>query len=501
VIHNGSYMKDVSTSISAATVMILCIVTGSICKCTIAKYSASASGYRGEILGAIITQIILGAAVAGKVGPYPTEDCNNNGVVLHGNSPYRPLSGTQTQANVLCVMKRLITRQPFIIKFLYVASHSNERIDWASCTIKERLNIKVDHLAKQALLHAHLCNEYFDGCFPAEDFRVYTSSCKVTGPTKPSIEMHWGRSEAKRFLDFKCIVHSFDFDTIWWHGMDLAMSSLPKMYRIFVSKQVSGWCGTNNKVSLWDSTIINSCPSCGMANKTSKHMTCCLQAGRFKLFCESMVVVITHLNHANVDPELVSIYDLYLKGQGSVPMVSCTPQYSRFLTLSQAHDLLGWDCLIEGRIPILLITTVRESLQEWNPCKSITQWGVCLIKLLLDITHKQWLYWNSDIHLRFDGLTSHQHSLLSEIIHKLIRTSPTDLLPCHRHLFQRDFYQLGSDSTLKRQLWVASMESAISAASHVSSGHHTPGSLQMFYTLPSRAHPWRSPFPIPPIRS
>jgi hypothetical protein len=96
VIHNGSYMKDVSTSISTTSVMTICVVTGFICKCTIAKYSASASGYRGEILGAIITQIILGAAVARKMGPYPimTEDCNNNGVVLHGNSPYRPLSGT-----------------------------------------------------------------------------------------------------------------------------------------------------------------------------------------------------------------------------------------------------------------------------------------------------------------------------------------------------------------------------------------------------------------------
>ncbi len=107
MIHDGSYMKEVSTSISTAAVMILCVVTGSICKCTIAEHSASASSYHGEILGAIITQIILWEAVAGKMGPYliMTEDCNNNGVVLHGNSPFCPLSGTQTQADVLRVMK------------------------------------------------------------------------------------------------------------------------------------------------------------------------------------------------------------------------------------------------------------------------------------------------------------------------------------------------------------------------------------------------------------
>jgi len=111
VVHDGSYMREVSASVSAAAIMILCTVTGSICTCTIAEHSASTSSYRGEILGAIITQLILWAAVTRKIGPFPamTEDCDNNGVVLHGNSPFRALSSTQTQADVLRIMKRLIS--------------------------------------------------------------------------------------------------------------------------------------------------------------------------------------------------------------------------------------------------------------------------------------------------------------------------------------------------------------------------------------------------------
>jgi hypothetical protein len=129
VIHDGSYMKEVSTFISSAAVIILCVATGSICKCTIAEHSASASSYRGEILGTILTQIILDITVAGKMGPYQIirEDCDNTGIVLHGNSPFCPLSDTQTQADVLRVMKQLIARQPFVIKFLYIASHSNDK--------------------------------------------------------------------------------------------------------------------------------------------------------------------------------------------------------------------------------------------------------------------------------------------------------------------------------------------------------------------------------------
>ena len=110
------------------------------------------------------------------------------------------------------------------------------------------------------------------------------------------------------------------------------------------------------------------------------------------------------------------------------------------------------------------------------------------------MTHKQWLYQNSDIHQRIDGLTSHQHTLLSDRIHELITMPPADLLPCHCHLLHHNFFNLGADSNQKRQLWVASMESAISAAKHASSGHHTPGSLQKFYMLPTWSCPRRSPF-------
>jgi hypothetical protein len=163
-----------------------------------------------------------------------------------------------------------------------------------------------------------------------------------------------------------------------------------------------------------------------------------------------------------INVELITMYELYLTGQGLVSMESCTSHGSRFLPLSRAHDLLGWDYFIKGLIPILLITMVEKFLHEWSPRKLINKWSVSFIKSLLNITHKQWLYCNSDIHHRFDGLTSHQHRLLSERSHELIMTAPTDLLLCHHHLLEQDFCQLCSANTMAHQLWVTSMESAIS---------------------------------------
>ena len=107
VSHDRSYMKEVATDICSAAVMIYCTRSAMKCTCTIAEISPSASSYRGEILGAILAQLILRAASTGTMGPFPVlnEDCDNNGVVLHGNDFTKPLPASQKQADVLRVMK------------------------------------------------------------------------------------------------------------------------------------------------------------------------------------------------------------------------------------------------------------------------------------------------------------------------------------------------------------------------------------------------------------
>jgi hypothetical protein len=73
--------------------------------------------------------------------------------------------------------------------------------------------------------------------------------------------------------------------------MKMAMDSYPKMFQIFVAKQVSGWCGSNSKQSLWDNSINNICLKCRAMNETSKHMTRYQNHGRVALFKESVAEV------------------------------------------------------------------------------------------------------------------------------------------------------------------------------------------------------------------
>jgi hypothetical protein len=73
-----------------------------------------------------MTQLILKAAATGYNGLIPRvgADCDNNGVVTHGNTPHISLSTNQTQADLLRVFKNLISTQSFTVKYKYVQSHA-----------------------------------------------------------------------------------------------------------------------------------------------------------------------------------------------------------------------------------------------------------------------------------------------------------------------------------------------------------------------------------------
>jgi hypothetical protein len=82
IIHDGSYIKDISLTVSSAATIINCTVAKAWCKCTWAEQSEAVRSYCGEILGGIMTQLILKAAATGynKKIPHIGVDCDNDGM-------------------------------------------------------------------------------------------------------------------------------------------------------------------------------------------------------------------------------------------------------------------------------------------------------------------------------------------------------------------------------------------------------------------------------------
>ena len=182
IIHDGSYMKEISPLISAVALMIYCTIAKKRCKCTWAEKSKSAGSYQGEILGGIMTQLILRAVATGYKGkiPHVGADCDNNGVVTHGNMPHIPLSANQTQADLLRIFKNLVSNQSFTFEYKYVQSHAYDSKKWQDCTLQEQNNIRVDALAKKSIKAAHSTREFIESTFPNKEVWIEMGGSKIT---------------------------------------------------------------------------------------------------------------------------------------------------------------------------------------------------------------------------------------------------------------------------------------------------------------------------------
>ncbi len=175
-----------------------------------------------------------------------------------------------------------------------------------------------------------------------------------------------------------------------------------------------------------------------------------------------------------------------------VTIESCVPPNSGYILTSQSQDWLGWDCFVEGQILVLLLECIRPLFVQWIPRKSLEKWEILFLKSLLNLTHKQWIFWNADVHHKIDGLMQQQHMELFSCIWILMETASSDLPPCHCHLLDKKFLNLGNAEKIQQQLLIASMESALSAAFRATTGQVRPGSMSIFNKCSSSAHPQRS---------
>ena len=94
--------------------------------------------------------------------------------------------------------------------------------------------------------------------------------------------------------------------------------------------------------------------------------------------------------------------------------------------------------------------------------------------MLMQATHKQWLFQNVHVHYcKLEGLTPQQHEEVLHRVEELMEVDPAKLLGQHRSLFEEDFHELRAGSTGMRKTWIASVESALAAAAHVRSRRGT----------------------------
>jgi hypothetical protein len=112
----------------------------------------------------------------------------------------------------------------------------------------------------------------------------------------------------------------------------------------------------------------------------------------------SIEAIMDVLNQANITLELADIIETYLLHQGCQTMKDCVKLNSKYIRLSTNINNFRWDCFVEGRLPYSLITVIKPMFHWYKHRRSIKRWVPKIIKSLISLTHKQWLYRKCDVH-------------------------------------------------------------------------------------------------------
>jgi hypothetical protein len=380
--------------------------------------------------------------------------------------------------------------------YKHVYGHLDEGTAFASLTLPQQLNVMADTLAKFELQRCINAASGGPPLYPLEPVRVLIGRNKVTSSIKMAIYQHWGRNVAMTLFERKHIVSRFVFPTIYWEGMNRFLSNSPQMFQTWLTKHVSGFCGTNRHLSRIDDTVVNTCPCCGHSDESVAHITRCPDPGRQTALSHAVDNLTQWLTATHTDGSMTACISAYLKSSGEGSMAEIAQPFPHLRKWAFEHDTLGWDNFLEGRIGKTLIDIQEAQLGVSDSKMHILTWASKLISHLLAITHSQWIYRNTKIHLRLvEGRTVIEHDeVMRDVLH-LLATHPDDILPQHRGLLEVDMSTLGRGSTVDRQYWVAAMTSALSAAKTLPDGRvfNTSGE-----TAPLEDQTDNIPIPGPP---
>ena len=181
------------------------------------------------------------------------------------------------------------------------------------------------------------------------------------------------------------------------------MLGFPEMFRVWVTKQVSHFCGTNRQLSKWDPKIENKCPSCGCADESPGHVTRCKDKGRTAMFHKSVGDIVEWLRSVRTGTTVVRMIQEYLKGRGTVKMQSSVGKTSEYQLVAKFHDRLGWDNFVEGRLCSIWLQHREADIARHRLRSTAESWARGLIHRLLELTHRQWIYRNTEVHFVTEG--------------------------------------------------------------------------------------------------
>jgi hypothetical protein len=212
----------------------------------------------------------------------------------------------------------------------------------------QQLNCVCDMLAKKSITTAiiHGYHDRQSQLLPKEDVALIIWGNKITGNILPPLWFHVSKEVAMKYLA-NCIKDKWSnerFNAVDWEHLDLALKKKADMYKMWRSKQHSGFCGTRVQISGYSGELLpdKRGPNCGR-RETAAHLLLCPNDDRTRLLVENVDELTTWMSQDNkTDLEILYWIPKYILMRGDKPLSMMGFMSPQFKALANSQDLIGW---------------------------------------------------------------------------------------------------------------------------------------------------------------
>ncbi len=141
----------------------------------------------------------------------------------------------------------------------------------------------------------------------------------------------------------KNIVMKEDFHLVWWDGLGATMSGYPKMYRVWLTKHISEFCGSNVQQFYWSKGLHSpKCDSCSVQDKYMMHFCRCKDLGHNQLFQLTINELYSWIESTLGNRAVAMTIGVYLCARGEITMQSLINNTcADMITLLEHSNILG----------------------------------------------------------------------------------------------------------------------------------------------------------------
>ena len=462
---DGSYQPKLNKNLGATAWTIECSSTKEMAVGVLISTTSTANAYRSELIG-IYAALALTLAVTEfhrvKEGFLLVGCDNEQGIYLSSLLTDR-VSHKQKHSDFLRAIRHVRIALPLDIHFKHIYGHQDDTTLYANLERSVQLNIDCDLLAKAGLKRFHKQSRVPPEVLPHETVVIRVRGIKVLGAIGPPLRNEVSRLNMRRFLVSKGRLSLQGFDEVDWDAMEVKMASTPDQHRIWTTKHVSEFCGTNHMLNKRNSSNPTHCPCCKYPSiiEDTSHQLHCTDIQRVELWEQSVKSLEKWLKFKQTSPLLLIGIIRYVVGKGAVTYRCVENNTPTLRLLSVSQDMLGWNNFMEGKISKRFRMIQQQHYADNDSKFSSHKWSSDLISRLLLMIHKQWIYRNNVVHKRRkDGLKHKEGMKVKRKIEALCAEGNTMLEPEDTYLMDAPLECIQEWDGIKKKIWIRSVEAA-----------------------------------------